>query len=260
MHRSSLIRMATTAFAMACVAGATACAQPKLEIIGGDTHDWGKVSPGKLTTVVQVKNSGNADLKISDVRPGCGCTVAPIDKNLLKPGETANINISLDVASKTGPVEKVVTITSNDSSSPAATSRMLYLKADVHRAVTIAPMQYMLVNDGKLGVESVASPVTIKNTGDKPFTIEPPKLVDGANIAVRFDMKGTRELKPGEEFVVKAFVTPKDANGLNGTITMKTSTSEMPSIDIPINGTMAGLSTTGKSSVTPQVSTSVGAH
>jgi uncharacterized membrane protein len=253
MNRGSLIRTATTAFAIAFVAGAAAYAQPKLEIVGGDTHDWGKVSPGKLTTVVHVKNAGNADLKISDVRPGCGCTVAPIDKNLLKPGELANINISLDVASKSGPVEKVVTIFSNDSSSPAASSRVLYLKADVHRAVTIAPMQYMLVNDGKLGVESTASTVTIKNTGEKPFTLETPKLADGANIAVRFDMKGTKELKPGEEFMLKAYVTPKDANGLNGTITMKTSTSEMPSIDIPINGTMARTSNNA-----PQVSTTGG--
>src|SRR5690606_35755820 len=145
----STIRTAAATFAMVFAAGTLAIAQPKLEIVGGDTHDWGQVPPGKLTTEVKVKNAGNEDLKISEVRPGCGCTVAPIDKDLLKPGELATISVSLDVTSRSGPVEKTVTITSNDAATP---SQILHLKADVHRAVTVSPMQYMMITNGKVGV------------------------------------------------------------------------------------------------------------
>ncbi|HVZ38273.1 MAG TPA: DUF1573 domain-containing protein [Candidatus Kapabacteria bacterium] len=231
-----MIRTIAASAALVVVAGTMAYAQPKLEIVGGDTYDWGKVAPSKLTTVVQVKNSGSTDLKISEVRPGCGCTAAPIDKNLLKPGEVGKISITLDVTSRSGPVDKIVTITSNDSTSPM---QVLHLKADVHRAITCTPMQYMLVTDAKMGVESPASPMTIKNTGDAPVTLQVPEMVDGGNIKVRFDMKGSKELKPGEEYILKAFVTPKEAQSLYGSVKMKTSSTEMPMIDISISGTMS---------------------
>jgi hypothetical protein len=225
-----------------------AYAQPKLEIVGGDTHDWGKVKPGKLTTVVQVKNAGTTELKISKVQPACGCTAAPIDKDLLKPGEIGKISITLDVTSRSGPVDKTVSIESNDSSAPM---RTLHLKADVRRDITVTPMQYMMVTDGKVGVETPASVVKIKNTGDAPFKIDVPQLVDGATFGVRFDLKESRELKPGEEFELKAYVTPKDSKSITGTIKMKTSNSEMPSIDIPITGTMAPPATSSAPATAP---------
>src|SRR5437667_12794840 len=71
----------------------SAKAQPvgKIEIVGGDTYNWGNVQPGELKATIQVKNTGQGDLKITDVHPGCGCTVtSPIDKNPLKPGETGS--------------------------------------------------------------------------------------------------------------------------------------------------------------------------
>jgi uncharacterized membrane protein len=241
MKHLSLTRRILATAALALVAGTVAYAQPKLEIVGGDTHDWGTVAPGKLTAAVQVKNTGNVDLKITDVHPGCGCTAAPIDKNLLKPGEIGTINITLDVTSRTGPTEKIVTITSNDSTN---VSRVLHLKADVHRAVTVTPMQYMLVNNANLGAEAAATAITIKNTSDAAFTVQAPKLSADANFAARFDMKGSKELKPGEQFELKTFVTPKDAQSIIGTISLKTSSTETPSIDIPVSGTMARPATT----------------
>jgi hypothetical protein len=235
MKNYSMIRAAGAAIALIFAAGA-ASAQPKLEIVGGDTHDWGKVAPAKLTTVVEVKNTGNADLNITDVRPGCSCTASLIDKNLLKPGESARINVSLDAASRpAGPIEKIVTITSNDSAAP---SRILHLKADIYRAVTVSPAQYMLVNNAVLGTEITAAPLTIKNTGDAPLTIQVPKLTNG-NVKMRFDMKEARQLKPGEQFVLTAYVTPQDAQSVQGTVTMATSDKDIPSLDIHLSGTMA---------------------
>ena len=87
MKRVHLIRTLFAAAVVTVCASAAASAQGTLEIIGGDTYDWGTVAPGKLTTTVEVKNTGAQDLKITEVRPGCGCTAAPIDKNLLNPNE-----------------------------------------------------------------------------------------------------------------------------------------------------------------------------
>jgi archaellum component FlaG (FlaF/FlaG flagellin family) len=232
------MHLARTFLAVAVVtvcAGTAASAQGKLEIIGGDTYDWGTVAPGKLTTTVEVKNTGNDELKITEVRPGCGCTAAPIDKNLLKPAEIGKINITLDVSTRTGPVEKTVSITSSDSSQPV---RILHLKANIKRAITFTPSQYFVVTEGKMGTESPATSIRISNTSDAPLTIYPPEFGQG-NVKVRFDLKDKKELKPGEEYELKAFVTPLESETLYGSAKMKTSSTESPMVDLTISGTMS---------------------
>ena len=115
--------------AMICIASISAFAQPKLVIQGGDTHDWGTVKQPKepLKAVVVIRNDGTDTLKISDVKPGCGCTTAPLDKKVLLPGEQTNMNVTLNVGSSSGNVHKTVRISSND---PINKDRILSLKAN----------------------------------------------------------------------------------------------------------------------------------
>ncbi|MBI3259067.1 MAG: DUF1573 domain-containing protein, partial [Ignavibacteriae bacterium] len=105
-------------FAALFVAAASiAIAQPKIEIVGGDTHDWGKVKAkdSPLKAVVKLKNVGSELLKITEVHPGCGCTkTAELDKKELKPGEIATTEISLNLGTSSGQLTKTVAITSND--------------------------------------------------------------------------------------------------------------------------------------------------
>jgi len=236
MKRMHTLRMLLAAAVVAVGASAAAQAQGKIEIVGGDTYNWGTVAPGKLKTVVEVKNVGMGDLSITQVRPSCGCTAAPIDKNLLKPGETGKISITLDVVSRTGPIEKTITITSSDSTSPI---RVLKLVADVKRSLVFTPSAATLVvNEGKLNAESPATTVRLANASDAPFTVYPPELTKG-KLKVRFDMTEPKELKPGEELEVKAYVTPLDKESIYGTVTMKTTNKEYPSVDLYIAGTLA---------------------
>jgi hypothetical protein len=249
MKRVHVVRALFAAAVVAVCASGAANAQGKLDIVGGDTYDWGTVAPGKLTTTVEVKNVGQGDLKITEVRPGCGCTAAPIDKNLLKEGEVGKINITLDVSARTGPVEKTVTITSSDSSQAV---RILHLKANIKRALTFTPSQYFVVTEGKTGVESPAQSIRVSNTSDAPITLYPPEFGNG-NIKVRFDLKDKKELKPGEEYELKAYVTPLENETLYGSAKMKTSSNESPAIDLTISGTMAR-------PVVPQTQSQTGSH
>jgi hypothetical protein len=209
-------------------------AQGTLEIVGGDTHDWGTVSPGKLTTIVELKNVGASDLNISAVRPTCLCTVAPIDKNLLKPGEVAHVDITLDATSKFGPVERSIVIHSSDSSAP---QRTLHLKATIKRDLTITPSNYLVVDGAMKDVESAAVPIVIANTGKTVVTLSPPGAPQG-NFKARFDLLEQKELKPGEQLELKAFITPLVASGMTGTIKMRTTSPQMPFIDLTVTGTM----------------------
>ncbi len=83
-------------------------AQPKIEIVGGDTYDWGTVkrTDDPLRAKIKIKNVGTEVLKITEVKPGCGCTTAPLDKNELKPGEEASLDVTLRITGYQGNVTK----------------------------------------------------------------------------------------------------------------------------------------------------------
>jgi hypothetical protein len=231
--RRSLLALALVA---ALGAGTTAYAQGKIEIVGDDTYNWGSVAPGTLKTVVEVRNVGSGDLNIEEVRPSCGCTIAPIDKKLLKPGDVGRINIKLDVSSRTGPVEKTITIASSDSSAPI---RILKLLADVKRSLIFTPTSAsLIVVDGKLNVEAPTTTVRLANASDSTFTVFPPELTKG-KLKVRFTMTEKKELHPGEELEIKAYVTPLDREGIYGTISMKTTNPEYPTVDLYVAGNFA---------------------
>ena len=113
--------------------------QPKLEM--QDEVDWGSVTPlgprtetQSVTSRVEVKNTGDSVLVISNVRVQCGCTSAPLERDTLAPGEASAINITLNLPAGTGLFSKYVTVFSND---PLG-ARVLRLKVDVQRPIQLA--------------------------------------------------------------------------------------------------------------------------
>ena len=59
------------------------------------------------------KNTGNADLVISDAKGSCGCTVPEYPKAPIKPGEEGNIKVTFDSSGKGGRQNKSVTVITN---------------------------------------------------------------------------------------------------------------------------------------------------
>ena len=116
---------------------------------------------------------------------------------------------------------------------------MLKLVADVKRSLIFTPSSASLVvTDGKLNVESPTTTIRLANASDSTFTVYPPELTKG-KLKVRFDMAGKKELHPGEELELKAYVTPLDKEGIYGTISMKTTNNEYPTVDLYIVGNFA---------------------
>lgn len=60
-----------------------------------------------------IKNTGDENLKIGEIRSCCG-SKNKIDKKILKPGESTKLHIELNLAGKSGKQEKNVFIASND--------------------------------------------------------------------------------------------------------------------------------------------------
>ncbi len=78
--------------------------------------DFGVVPFGeKVKIVFHFLNSGNKPLYISNVRPGCGCTLADFTKNAVLPGQQGNVTAEYD-SNHGAPgqeVHKTVTVTCN---------------------------------------------------------------------------------------------------------------------------------------------------
>lgn len=226
-------RFFATGLAAFALLTAAMIAQPKLEIVGGDTHDWGKVGPKEspLKATIKIKNVGTELLKITDVHPGCGCTkTAELDKKELKPGEIATTELSLNVGTTTGDLTKSVTITSNDATSP---TKILYLKAHIVRPIQLSS-QYLVFNDLKVGLQSEAK-LTVKNTSPNDITISDFEATNGLSI----NLKKPVVIKAGSEAELIAHVTPKEKGYFNGMVKMKTSNTEVPTLDITAYGNVA---------------------
>lgn len=203
-------------------------AQPKIEIVGGDSYDWGTVKANQdpLKAKIKIKNAGNEVLKITEVKPGCGCTTAPLDKNELKPGEEATLDVTLRIAGYQGNVTKSVRIASND---PANPNKYLYLKANIFVPISVKPTTYFAFNEMTVGKEATAK-VTITNNTDETITITPEQVVP-ENMNVNIPKKLV--LKGGESFEVVAKVIPDKKGYFNCSIKLKTSYPDQKEIFIP---------------------------
>ena len=99
---------------------------PKL-VMAEQDHYFGAVKPGTpLTYSFMVKNSGDTDLEIKSVAPGCGCTTSAFDK-VIAPGKEGKITLEIkNTESYKGEITKNATVTTND---PERQSFQLILRA-----------------------------------------------------------------------------------------------------------------------------------
>lgn len=186
-------------------------AQPKLEIIDGDTYNWGdvKLSQGPLKASIKIKNAGTEELLIQNVKPSCGCTTAPLEKDRLKPGETTNINVTLKISSG-GPISKSIRIASNDPNVP---NKTLIIKANVIEMLKIEPTSYIRFKELQVGKESMAS-LTLFNNDKIPMKIKKDAVEPSYMIVNFVSSKGEvlnneATIAPGQKIDLRVKVTPQ---------------------------------------------------
>jgi hypothetical protein len=97
------------------IAAAAFCADaPKIEF-QEDSVDFGRVS--KQTTVkhtFEFKNMGSAVLVISDVVSGCSCTGTLVSDKSVQPGETGELQVTLNTGRAETKIFRSVYVYSND--------------------------------------------------------------------------------------------------------------------------------------------------
>ena len=80
--------------------------------------DFGEIVQGqKVEHTFTFKNTGEADLILSDAKSSCGCTVPEYPKNTpIKPGASGNMTVTFDSEGKLGPTSKTITVMCNTES------------------------------------------------------------------------------------------------------------------------------------------------
>ena len=89
----------------------------------------------KLKAVFNVKNTGNALLKITNVRRSCGCTSVKYD-SLIKPGKSSKITAEVKIKGyKAGNISKSLTVSSNAENEKRV---QLYINATIIAVVELS--------------------------------------------------------------------------------------------------------------------------
>jgi len=197
--------------------------QPRLQLPGGTKFDFGEVYTG--TTVhrdLTLKNIGTDTLIISEISAACGCTGTMMSNDRIAAGDSGSLFISFNSKSFSGDIEKVVTLTTNDTSHGHV---RITFTAKILKWLTLEP-EYLVFH---ASVDSAATEeLSIVNTGT--FAI---RILSATSSTDRLSVTLTRELiHAGEEARMQCTLKPGAEGLVNGTIAVKTDQPKMPSFAV----------------------------
>ena len=143
----------------------SAYSQPQIEF-DKKTHDFGKVREegGKITARFTFKNTGDSDLILTKVKPGCGCTAANYTKEAVAPGQTGFIDATYDPWGRPGAFNKNIKVSTNIPGE--ATPMIIFIKGEVLKR---PPTKYELAGyksgRGEVRLKEATFSFEVLNTG-----------------------------------------------------------------------------------------------
>ncbi len=88
---------------------------PKVEVIGGTTHNFGTMMfRTSRTHRFMFKNAGKAPLSLEVIFSSCKCTIGELEKSILQPGEQAGVDLTWTAESMLSEFTQTATIRTND--------------------------------------------------------------------------------------------------------------------------------------------------
>jgi hypothetical protein len=134
--------------------------------------DVGKVRKGEpIRQEFVIRNSGDAPLEITEVKPSCGCTVAKYDR-LIPAGGTGRVEMVVETDAFGGGIAKSVTVFTNDPANPRLN---LVVKALIREPVVARPgyARFMTVQ-GQSAEASVQTVFATDGTRFEVLAVESP--------------------------------------------------------------------------------------
>lgn len=91
-----------------------ATAAPIIDVDDPD-YDFGRLAGAPAVThAFIISNIGDEQLSILDVRTSCGCTATALSKLELAPGESVELEVTVDLTSFSGHISQAIYVSSND--------------------------------------------------------------------------------------------------------------------------------------------------
>lgn len=130
-------------------------------------YDFGSVETGlTVDHVFQIRNAGRSLLKITAVRPTCGCTLADISRREIPPGETATLQVQLSLKGLIGSQNKPILLQTN---APVDSAVRLALTGDAYSRVALDPVS---VDFGQVPAgRTVERTVTVRGVRGLEFSV-----------------------------------------------------------------------------------------
>jgi hypothetical protein len=168
-------------------------AQPKLTI-PDSIFDFGYVPQNsEISHVFWLHSTGSETLKILNVKPGCGCTKAPLDKEALVVGDSTRLEVIYSTRKYSGRQSKRPTITTNEGELPKYVqfTANVIVNPDSTYPIRIKPYKFDVSQFGEKTVNS--REFIIENVSDSDIDIA---LVDMP--LGMFTIKLPRRVKAGQ--------------------------------------------------------------
>lgn len=193
-------------------------AGPKVEV-PNNTFDFGYApQDSKLTHKYWVKSTGDEELRILKVVPGCGCTKTPLEKDVVSVGDSTWLEIIFSSKKYTNKVTKRPSFYTNmeEAGQKLFFTAQIVTPTDVTTPLVLSPQKVNLsnqevktnmhlANDKSNSETNDPGTVQITNTSDKDLTISVIEFD-----SEHFDIKIPQTIKAGE--TVSASITLKSAN------------------------------------------------
>jgi Protein of unknown function (DUF1573) len=202
-----------------CATASAEQAMPKVEITPAMVN-LGTIDEGvKANATFTIKNAGNADLIIYDVRPTCGCTIANLSSKIIPPGKTATVQAIYNSQNANGLIRKYINVQTNDVKS-GPVSLILTATVKSKPSPDIALSVYMLANIQVPPGGSAQRSLAISNPGQMDLVIYQVEAtpgiqadIDGVKVASGQATKTSVTIKPGEIKKVDIMISPKNPKG-----------------------------------------------
>ena len=197
---------------------ALAFSQPKIEVVGGTSFDFGDIWTNSAKRLLTIRNIGKSKLVISNVSASCGCTGTLLSNSEILPGKSGTLQISFDASRFSGKVQKDVSFQTNDT-----TQKRVGIKfsATVNKTLEFDPGYFYF----STYPDSFASKdITVKNSSSTPIHI---LSITPSSKAVSVT-SSLMEIPPGEDAELTAALKVKSAGTTSGDIVITTDHPKVP--------------------------------
>jgi len=188
----------------------TLFAQPAIQF-ENTTIDFGNIKEenGKVTGKFVFTNTGNQDLLLTGVKPGCGCTAADYTKTPVAPGQKGYIDATYNPYNRPGNFNKNIRVTTNEPKfldDPNTAPYLIYIKGVVEKR---EPNKYenagYKTGNGEVRIKDNNVKLEVLSNESKPFSIQVMNFstvestFEPVNLPNYITMETKKSIKPGEE-------------------------------------------------------------